>query len=67
VIWLRFFFDAQPTGRGNPVDSQIYKAIVNAIPDIIMKRKRSPNILAVQFLVGFQAALGTMAACLGMS
>jgi hypothetical protein len=49
------------------VDSQIYKAIVNAIPDIIMKRKRSQNILAVQFLVGFQTALGTMAACLGMS
>ena len=34
---------------------------------IIMKRKRSQNILAIQVIVGFQAVLGTMATYLGMS
>ena len=34
---------------------------------IIMKRKRSRNMLAVQALAGFQAVLGTMAAYLGIS
>ena len=49
------------------MDSQIYKAIVNAIPDMIMKREISQNILAVQVFAGFHAVLGTMTAYLEMS